>query len=205
MGYDLHVRGIERPHFQSEDGEFNDEAYSPRYYLRRNIWGMSPLREALEITGAAFDDYEYTTGWAMVAGIKKQGPYPDFPNYPGDEHFEQVPMEGWTDAEGRPIMACGDPITEEGKAFVEQQQRSLSWRPERPGIPMHKLCDNSGWHVTRDECQEALAAIKAWLDRREQLTEQELAAQDAGWVLEELEDTVEFLESGAQHDGFTVD
>jgi hypothetical protein len=72
---------------------------------------------------------------------------------------------------------------------------TLRWRPpgEYPGIPVHKLCDNSGWHVTPGEIQTGVGWADAHHDGwREDLTD---------YVLE----FVEWMERAARDgDGFRV-
>lgn len=78
-------------------------------------------------------------------------------------------------------------------------ERTLSWRPEHPGIPVHKLCDNSGWIVTADECREALDAIHA---HREKYGALPRNPEHPDWDC--WKDTLPFLESAAKHEGFEV-
>lgn len=101
------------------------------------------------------------------------------------------------------------------------------WAPEeRTGIPLHKLGDNSGWHVTR---QESLEALLATLDHIglgvpadtpaevvAQIAESALAegqmaslAEQFPQVLEvddpdEGFDVIEFLITAARSNGFNV-
>lgn len=95
-------------------------------YLRRNIWGMQLLREALLDLGMAYD-----TG---------------FPTWPEPSVFE-------------------------------------------PGIPVHKLCSNDGWHVTAVEC---LSALIIWERRGKPMPE------------EFMDDVIPFLQAAARRDGFEV-
>ena len=63
---------------------------------------------------------------------------------------------------------------------------------DTPGIPAHKLRSNNGWHVTREECVQALA------------TYDEAVAGGAAHPESFREDLVPFLRTAAAHDGFEV-
>lgn len=134
MGYDMCLRG-------------GDD------YLHRNIWFMAELRAALLETGAAFDDYEFASPWT--------GHWSSMMPYPGDEHFELQQVEDEVDEDGSPLLSPDyeRPTTGQGRAYADEAERRLSWRPERAGIPIHKLCSNDGWIVTAAECREALDSV----------------------------------------------
>lgn len=76
------------------------------------------------------------------------------------------------------------------EAFMAAQHAYLKdTHDERPGIAAYKLCgSNDGWWVTRAECQSAL---QLW----------EKAGRP---VVDEYDDTIPFLQAGADHDGFRV-
>ena len=156
-------------------------------YLRRSIGGIGGLREFLIRTGAGFDDYEFRSAWSG----ETENPAGRWPEHPGKEHFEQVPVPGWRDQDGNPVLVQGQPVTDEGRRYAEEAERFRRWRPERPGIPLHKLSDNSGWVVTAAECKEAVEAIRSW-------------EQEGHRVDEYHEDVVRFLEVCADGDGFEV-
>ncbi|GAA2822470.1 hypothetical protein [Saccharopolyspora taberi] len=119
MGYDMVVQGAPA-----------DEEHT---YLRRNIWGMGPTRQALVDLGMAF--------------------LSEMPAFPDDSHLSRK-----TD-----FNEDGEPVTEQAKRFVEAIERTLADHGAGDaeylgGIPLHKFGSNDGWHVTDKECTEALAA-----------------------------------------------
>ncbi len=102
-------------------------------YLRRNVWAMGRVRHDMATLGMGFDHYT----WDEV---------PSFPKtYPGEDHFDDD----------------GDPVTDEARVYEEACEVARKWRPEHPGIAMHKLSSNDGWLVTEEECREALKAYQA--------------------------------------------
>lgn len=137
--------------------------YNSDQYLRRNIFGMHPTVEAMVELGMAF--------WS------EHGP---FPEYPGYEHFD----------------AEDEPVTDEGREYAARVAKLLSWHgddPQAQGIPSHKFTSNDGWHVTKQECEQALAAYDA--------------AMAAGHVHPERwfrDDLIPFLRHAAAADGFEV-
>ncbi|RSN26516.1 hypothetical protein DMC63_01385 [Streptomyces sp. WAC 05977] len=130
-------------------------------YLRRSIFGGVPFAEALIGFGMGFDP----------------GPVPSFPD--PDEFDLKFGDDGW---EGERL--------DEFRAAVTSV---LDWHgPEdKTGIPVHKVCSsNDGWHVTKAECEQALAAYRK-------------AMADGGAHPEAFDDDViPFLECAAAHDGF---
>lgn len=91
------------------------------------------------------------------------------------------------DAVGRPVGGRAD---EYGAAL----SRILSAHgvSQEPGIPLHKLRTNLGWHVTADECGAAVRRYDRWLGGGEP------GPATFG------EDLVPFLRAAARHDGFEV-
>lgn len=102
-------------------------------YLRRNIFGMAPLRDALSAIGMCYSE-EY-----------------------GAPQWSDVPK--WSDV----LRDCDGDEEEAQRRYEAVVQPVLSWRAERPGIPVRKLCSNDGWHVTREECEDVVKAIEEFL------------------------------------------
>jgi hypothetical protein len=103
-------------------------------YFRLNIWGMGRCRRAMYEAGMVYDSA-----------------YSDVPEFPDYEPPNAV--EGGAEA----LRAA------EEEYEVEHEKASHVTQVFHPEgaevIPLHKLGDNSGWHVTEDECA---AALKAW-------------------------------------------
>ena len=176
MGYDCHIvdkTGKSIDTFEktpNEDPRWADDRRMDNDpgYFRRNIWGMGNLRKALESIGMGF--------WA--AGLDGQFPsFEDVPEYPqGDGHWGGE----WED----------DPLSDEAKAYDAANLAVLRNQfDERPGIPLHKTCDNSGWWITEHECA---AALDIW--------------ERAGSPMPEsfYTDFIPYLRLAAQHGGFRV-
>lgn len=173
MGYDMYVCDREGntvdearlPEYDPTDSASMEAAWSAQdqshCYLRRNIWGMGTLRQALVDAGMAYEAANPTR-------------WDDFPASLGDEHYD----ENW------------NPVTEEAKLRQKQTMEVLRRTgDEQPGIPLHKLGDNSGWWVTEHECRSAL---HLW--------------QEAGAPTPECfyDDLIPFLRQAAAHGGFRV-
>lgn len=132
-------------------------------YLRRNIFSMHPTVEAMVSLGMAF--------WS---------PSPEFPrDYPSGEGH-------WNDE--------SQPLTDEARAYKEKETRLLATHGETrtPGIPAHKFTSNDGWIVTREECEQALAAYDMAIT---------LGAKHPDFF---RDDVIPFLRCAASHDGFEV-
>ena len=167
MGYDMYVKNPAReqppwPDWTTDPDDVRNkkmdaiaEWEAEGWYLRRSIGGQPSLREALLQVGAAFDNYEFDSSWAVIVG--------------GSPHVEGVPSEG--------VL--------------------LEYHPtDREGIPIHKLCDNSGWLVTELECQQALAKIQEYaMTNPDEGLPQGLTAHN---------DVLPFLRLAAKHGGFEV-
>jgi|GEM_PF-6233930 len=85
-----------------------------------------------------------------------------------DEYMSRVP--------GHPVQGTEASFEAEAGWYSSPEKRVLGrWRPScsdapgetwpKPGIAVHKLCDNGFWFVTPDECREALAAWTVHLCR----------------------------------------
>lgn len=205
MGYDMYVVTEDgtrladqlhpwsgQPSFEGDREAWRDwfaKRTADHLYLRRNISGQPHLRADLVAVGAAFDGYDYRSGWGSDPHVMGR----DFPEFPGEDHFEY-------DDEGERV-----PTTPAGRAYEDQVEAHLKWRPEHPGIPIHKLSDNSGWWVTADECKEALEAIRKYASEHDgtlPCSLREEYGDDLKW--DPWEDTLAFLESAAKHGGFRV-
>jgi hypothetical protein len=103
-------------------------------YFRLNIWGMGRCRRAMQEAGMVYD-----SSYSEI---------PDFPDYTPPNA-----VEGGTDA----LRAAEEEYEKEHEKASHVVQ---VFHPDGSDlIPIHKLCDNSGWHVTEEECA---AAVKAW-------------------------------------------
>lgn len=60
--------------------------------------------------------------------------------------------------------SAGRPLGGRAKDYEATLDRILSWHGhiDEPGIPLHKVQTNLGWHVTAPECAAALAALERW-------------------------------------------
>lgn len=216
MGYDMYVTHV----LDAVEAGTADSAdlftHEDNNYLRRSIWDIGALREALITTGAGFDVAEY--GFA--------------------------PPNAWLGIAGEDCFAFPDPAdygltpTDDGLAgnrlheFVAAQHQVLTQHGPRdvPGIPVYpKLASNDGWWVTKIECQAAVAIIGRWLAHHGSSPEQAItAARDrdaelaqsgtqlvplptepdrpmtAEEIILELGDALSFLRNAAAHDGFRV-
>ena len=104
------------------------------HYFRLNIWGMGRARRAMYEAGMVYDS-SYSDG-------------PQFPDY-----SPPTSAEG-----GREALELAE--EEYGKAHEEACRPVIEHHPDGGDtIPLHKLSDNSGWHVTEEECA---AAVTAW-------------------------------------------
>lgn len=216
MGYDMYAAhaldAVEAGTADTAD-LFADEDNN---YLRRSIWGIGALREALIVTGAGFDVAEYgfasPNAWLGIAGE-------DCFAFPDPADFGLTPTDdGLT----------GDRLDE----FDAAQHQVLTQHGPRdvPGIPVFpKLASNDGWWVTKIECQAAVAIIGRWLadhgsspdqaieavrDRDAELaqggshllplpsdTEPAMTTEE---IILELGEALPFLRNAAAHEGFRV-
>jgi hypothetical protein len=133
MGYDMYVKNDAGLPLTDEETD----------YLRFNIWGMPYFRSWLESFGATFDIGEYgmtaPNGWIGTSGEGELA-WPD----PAD--FGLTQNEVWSDE-----SELEDEVKKDArKRFQEATDKVLAYHGpgDVPGIPMHKLSDNSGWHVT---------------------------------------------------------
>ena len=216
MGYDMyaaHVLDAVEAGAADTADLFADEDNN---YLRRSIWGIGALREALIVTGAGFDVAEYgfasPNAWLGIAGE-------DCFAFPDPADYGLTPTD-----EG----LAGDRLDE----FVAAQQQVLTQHGPRdvPGIPVYpKLASNDGWWVTKIECQAAVAIIGRWLADHGSSPEQAIAAvrdRDAELaqggscllplpsddepamtdeeIILELGEALPFLRNAAAHEGFRV-
>lgn len=147
---------------RTENGRVRDD---DRYYLRRNIWGGHHFAEALVSLGMGF----------KATGTQPSWPEPDDFGVKYDDEQDAY---------------VGDRAAE----FKAAENAVLDWHgndPDRPGIPVHKVCSsNDGWHVTKQECQQAVAAY-------------ELAMANGATHPQVFQDDVlPFLRLAAEHEGF---
>lgn len=180
MGYDCTVRE-----------PVAEDAISGITYFHRNMWGMGELRPEMDRLGMLVTNYYFVSAWTG----HPDGPYPPFPKYPGDEHFAMETMDGFIDGNTGDTLTIAnrdEPKTADAINYIKELEKTLRWRPEVSGIPIHKLCDNSGWIVTAEECQEALEAYDRWI------------AEGGGHPEAFGDDFIPFLRTAAERDGFEV-
>lgn len=179
MGYDCYIRGENVPKSPRPDWECKEpfggeeyDAWTRRYYFRRNIWGGMRLAEALVDMGMGFDAYEYGTPPA----------WPDPEEYGVTYQETKLPDGEWETGY----------VGERAKEYEAAQNAVLDWHgPEIPGIPTHKVAgSNDGWHVTREEAKSALL-----------IYERAIAAGKAHPEIFS-DDFIPFLRTAAEHDGF---
>lgn len=103
-------------------------------YFRLNIWGMGRCRSYMDERGMVYDS-SYSDG-PQFPDI----PYPERDKYGSDEAY--------------------DTAYAEHEDHIEKLSRPVQEHHPDGGttIPIHKLCDNSGWIVTEDECKAAVTA-----------------------------------------------
>jgi hypothetical protein len=89
--------------------------------------------------------------------------------------------------------SAGRPVGGRALDYETALARILSGhgRTDLPGIPVHKLSTNLGWHVTAGECAAALSCFDAGV----------AAGQDATVFGKKL---IPFLRAAAARDGFEV-
>lgn len=162
MGYDMYLR-LSNGDKPPGDG-----------YFRLNIWGMGNWRDAMDQVGMVHD-----------------APFPGFPEYPGDEHYD------WDEEYNR------TPKTPQAEAYEAKLATALAEHGS-PGMAMHKFCSNDGWHVTKEECASAVAAWEEYCDDGGPILDEE---KELLYPVEDRsywDEWITFLTYGATHDGFIV-
>jgi len=120
---------------------------------------------------------------AMVGlGMAYPSPVPEFPD---SDHLD------------RGDFRDQQPVTDRARAYLQALERTRvdhgsHGAARLPGIPVHKLASGDGWHVTAEECGEAVAAY-------EFATTTGTPHPDAF-----ADDVLPFLRTAARHDGFRV-
>lgn len=107
------------------------------------------------------------------------------PDFPASDHLDRRDFDG------------EQPATARARAYMQalaevQADHGTRGTARLPGIPTHKLASGDGWHVTADECAEALAAYE--------LATTSGAAHPAAFA----DDVIPFLRTAARHGGFRV-
>lgn len=145
-------------------------------YFRLNIWGMGYCRNAMAEVGMMY--------WAA--------PELEFPDY--DE-----PKREDYGSEGSWVFAVSEYDEAHEKLCIPVQKQGGGGR----GIPSFKLSDNSGWWVTKEECQEAVdiwEEYQAANDPGNEASDETKEVLGYGWWPK----WIEYLKRGAQNDGFRV-
>lgn len=120
---------------------------------------------------------------AMVElGMAHPSPVPDFPD---SDHLD------------RRDFVDEQPATDRARTYMQalaavQAEHGTRGAARLPGIPAHKLTSGDGWHVTADECAEALGAYE--------LATTAGAAHPAAFA----DDVVPFLRTATRYGGFRV-
>ncbi|MGW4527817.1 hypothetical protein [Amycolatopsis sp. NPDC004378] len=120
---------------------------------------------------------------AMIAlDMAHPSPVPDFP---ASDHLDRHDFDG------------EQPATDRARTYMQaladiQADHGTRGAARLPGIPSHKLTSGDGWHVTPDECAEALIAYE--------LATIAGAPHPAAFA----DDVVPFLRTAACHGGFRV-
>ena len=90
--------------------------------------------------------------------------------------------------------SVGRPLGGRARDYESELERILSWhgKTDAPGIPVHKLGSNLGWHVTAQECADAVRGLQRHLDQ---------GGESPAVFGSQL---VPFLHAAMTHDGFEV-
>ncbi|GAA2678889.1 MULTISPECIES: hypothetical protein [Actinosynnema] len=115
----------------------------------------------------------------------------------GMAHASPVPQFPDGDHLDRSDFRDGEAVTYRARAYVQALElvrvdhgsHGDDWLP---GIPVHKLASGDDWHVTAQECTEALAAYESATGSG--------ALHPAAFA----DDLVPFLRTAARHGGFRV-
>ncbi|WP_370973926.1 hypothetical protein [Amycolatopsis sp. cg9] len=107
------------------------------------------------------------------------------PDFPASDHLDRHDFDG------------EQPVTDRARAYMQaltqvQADHGTHGAARLPGIPWHKLASGDGWHVTGDECAEALAAYEIAL------------AAGADHPAAFADDVIPFLRTAARYGGFRV-
>lgn len=153
------------------DRPTDDARWGNQAYLRRGIFGMGRYVDVLVQLKMAFE-----------------APQPEWPTptFPDDEYETHI---GYDENTGQTVG-----LTPEGRTYVRRVEQVKETHSEcgTPGIPTFKFSSNDGWHVTRDECAQAIVAY-------------EIAMKAGVAHPAELDvDTIPFLHAAAYEDGFEV-
>ena len=157
-------------------------------YFRLNIWGMGRYRDLMERLGMAFEDDPHP-------------PFPKYEDYGTDaddadaaENPEYYENYTWTDERLRSALKYREAVN----AVL-----AFHGRTDTPGIPLHKLGSNDGWHVVPAECE---AAVRTWQQFvRDEGEEAALNFVDNSvngsdyWL-----EWIAYLDGAARHGGFRV-
>lgn len=172
MGYDYHARkpATPRPEWKAggDNTEFSAWFDDPRNYLRRNIWGANSLADAMIKLGMAYS-------------VEQSPRFPDPDDYG---------VISWND-EGEPVGQRAEEYQSAVNEVLAQHPLDSLGTADVPGVPVHKICgSNDGWHVTAQECQQALDVYRKRMAEGDQHPESF------------CDDVIPFLEACAQGDGF---
>ena len=150
-------------------GPIDPVRWAESSYLGRNIAGMMWMLDDLLKLKMAF-----------------HAPPPAWPTPPFDSYEEHV---GWSEEIERSVG-----ITPEGREHVRRCEVVRSTHSEcgTPGIPTFKFSSNDGWHVTRDECAQALGLYH------------DAMLNGAQHPRSFGDDVVPFIRLGVDEDGFEV-
>ena len=163
--------------YQLEVERTSDELYdADKSYFRLNIWGMDYCRNAMAEIGMLY--------WAQ--------PELDFPDYNEPKRNAYGSEDAW-------LRAVEEYEDEHEKQCIPAQKQSGGGR----GIPSFKVSDNSGWWVTKEECQEAVdiwEEYQAANDPGNEASDETKEVLGYGWWPK----WIEYLKRGAQTDGFRV-
>ncbi|WNV83134.1 hypothetical protein [Umezawaea sp. Da 62-37] len=113
----------------------------------------------------------------------------------GMAHPTPVPQFPYSDHLDRDDFRDDQPVTDRAHAYLRALEQTRTDHGSRgharlPGIPVHKLASGDGWHVTAQECREALAAYQLATTTG---TPHPAALGD---------DVLPFLRTAARHNGF---
>ncbi|MEU3877810.1 hypothetical protein [Streptomyces sp. NPDC029704] len=142
------MRDLERSHpgypaaQQKVDAAYEALQDADISYFRLNIHDMGVYRTIMDKMGMLVTDYDL----------------PDFPELPDGVTWKDVDA---AEEEPTPGAADGLPVKAAAAVYAKELNAHLAWHPEpASGIAAHKLGSNSGWLVTPDEIEAALASYR---------------------------------------------
>ena len=135
---------------QAEVGRLYEQRYAAeRSYFRVNIFGMRYFRDAMLLSGMAYE-----------SNADEAGPWLAYPD--NDEVEKAYEALQWPQYESEPIERFSQEARDAAALYKRERDEKLSFHPVGGStIPLHKFGSNDGWIVTPAEIQGALAAWRS--------------------------------------------